>query len=119
MAPDPVIALIEAMSPAQAEALATKLAPFLLARDADRRERPAPHATVEEAATFLRTTRGQVDRYLSDGRLTRIKPGMPPDTPRHREKTYRTFIAWDELERFAAGIPTGPVAAHPLNGSAI
>lgn len=69
----------------------------------------SPWMTIEEAASFLRTSREAIDALLTKGRLTRHKPGMPADTPRAKWKNHPTLILKEELLAYAAGRPTGPL----------
>ena len=115
--PDPITALIAALTDDQLEALAVRLAPVLApiiqsaAADVDApAPRQSPFASVDEAAAYLNMTRRSVEAHLATGRLTPIKFGMPQNTPRSKWRSWPTRIAWSEIEDFANGKPTGPLA---------
>ena len=112
--PDPITALIAALTDDQLEALAVRLAPVLAPMIASGVDAPAPRtspfASVDEAAAYLNMTRRAVEAHLATGRLTPVKPGMPQKTPRDKWRSYPTRIAWAEVEDFARGEPTGPLA---------
>ena len=115
--PDPITALIAALTDDQLEALAVRLAPVLApiiqsaAADVDAPAlRTSPFATVDEAAAYLNMTRRSVEAHLTTGRLTPVKPGMPEKTPRARHRHWPTRIRWDEIDAFARGEATGPLA---------
>lgn len=114
--PDPITALIEAMTGDQLETLAVRLAPYLPKTESAAAgvdapaARQSPFATITEAAAYLNMTRRAVEAHLATGRLTHLKHGMPKNTPRSHWRHWPTRIAWTELEAFARSEPTGPLA---------
>jgi excisionase family DNA binding protein len=125
MSTDPIIAMIEALTDDQLEALAVRLAPFLPKTESAALTpgaptgRTSPFATITEAAAYLNVTRRAVEAHLATGRLTHVKHGMPASTPRSKWRNWPTRIAWTELEAFARGEPTGPLAAAAQRARAL
>ena len=115
--PDPITALIAALTDDQLEALAVRLAPVLApiiqsataGIDAPA-ARTSPFATVDEAAAHLNLSRRSVEAHLATGRFTALKLGMPQNTPRSKWRSWPTRIKWSEVEAFASGLPTGSLA---------
>jgi excisionase family DNA binding protein len=92
------------------EAIAQRAAEIVLERQRTtvHAETRSPNVTLKEAAMILSCKVQRVRNLLTDRKLTRIKDGG------------RTLIAREELERYLAGEPTGPLGAelaavaHPL-----
>src|SRR5262245_58986006 len=97
--PDPILAMIDAMTAAQLEALAGRLAVYLPLPQPAAGGR-SPYGARAEVAAHSRTPLDRVDYLLGTGRLTRVKDGG------------RVLIAWAEVDAYLAGEKTGPLAAE-------
>ena len=117
--PDPITAMFEAIAQRAAEIVLAPMIQSAALTPGAPAVRTSPFATITEAAEYLNMTRRAVEAHLATGRLTPIKLGMPQHTPRPRWRHWPTRIEWNELEAFARGESTGPLAAAAQRARAL